>query len=173
MADISFPRMHNVSLSGFSRRRTSLSKFRAIELSSDLQAMQSLGRRIRDLHIPTNAPLALNLSSAERKQLLNSSSTFQSVEDFFAQSAEAAFQSMHQDPWSRFVKLRLTLAQKAFIKRSQRNRDSFCLVGAHCRTSHSLEGILVDFANRPDLREGPQQLIGVCRAYAHASQFNR
>ena len=84
---------------------------------------------MHDLHVPTAAPLALNLSNAERKCLEASSVKLQILPDPFAEQADVAFQAMHEDSWSRFVKLRLTLAQKAFVKTSQQNRDSFCLAG--------------------------------------------
>lgn len=91
--------------------------------------MQSLCRRVYDLHVPSTAPLALNLSSSSREELGFSSAALQSLSDPFKACADATFDAMHQDSWSRFVKLRLTLAQKANVTAGTPNNDSFCLTG--------------------------------------------
>lgn len=88
----------------------------AEQYRSDMLRLQSLGRRIHDLHVPTNAPLAVNVSCSERNLLVDDLNSFFSLPDPFARASEAAFVSMHVDGWHRFVKHRLSLAQNQSMR---------------------------------------------------------
>jgi hypothetical protein len=81
------------------------------------------------LHVPTEAPLALNLSSSDRREVNEATVQLQDVQDPFAKCADRVLSAMHEDSWMRFVKLRLSLAQKAFVRTRRKARDSFCLAG--------------------------------------------
>lgn len=82
--------------------------------------------------MPTEAPLALNLSSSDQREVNEAVSQLQDVQDPYAKCAERMLNAMHEDSWMRFVKLRLSLAQKAFVRTRQKARDSFCLAGQSC-----------------------------------------
>ncbi|CAD6569937.1 MAG: hypothetical protein CYPHOPRED_003662 [Cyphobasidiales sp. Tagirdzhanova-0007] len=78
---------------------------------NDLKRLYSLTQRIHSLHIPSNAPLALNLTSSERGSIERAIRSFTKADDPFKVARDTAFQALYHDAWPRFLQWRLELLQ--------------------------------------------------------------
>lgn len=76
---------------------------------NDLKRLYSLTQRIHSLHIPSTAPLALNITSNERTLIERSIKGFTAVDDPFKVARDTAFQALFFDAWPRFLQWRLEL----------------------------------------------------------------
>lgn len=76
---------------------------------NDLKRLHSLTQRIHSLHIPSNAPLALNITSQERSGIEKCIRAFTAADDPFKVARDTAFQSLYLDAWPRFLQWRLEL----------------------------------------------------------------
>lgn len=76
---------------------------------NDAHRLMSLTKRIHSLHIPSNAPLALNITSTERTGIERAIQSFVTCDNPFKVAKDAAFQNLYTDAWPRFLQWRLEL----------------------------------------------------------------
>ena len=74
-----------------------------------MKRLYSLTQRIHSLHIPSNSPLALNITSTERSAIERSIKAFTAADDPFKVARDTAFQALYIDAWPRFLQGRLEL----------------------------------------------------------------
>lgn len=78
---------------------------------NDLKRLYALTQKVHSLHIPSNAPMALNITSAERYNIERAIKSFTRAEDPFKVARDMAFQALYDDSWPRFLQWRLELLQ--------------------------------------------------------------
>lgn len=76
---------------------------------NDLKRLYALTQKIHSLHIPSQAPMALNITSNERASIERAIRSFTKIDDPYKVARDAAFQALYHDAWPRFLQWRLQL----------------------------------------------------------------